>query len=169
MNCDQFKHLIPELAERDIQAIENKEVKEHFASCASCRQEFLSVQQAWNMLGDLPSVEPQPNYISRFWTRVAVEQPWYEEAWEGLKTTFARKRWVPVLVGIYALIFIGIFSLQYFKGNQGVVPEVVEINDNDLEMVENIDLAESLDIVQDLDFLEDLDVIENLESLETSA
>ncbi|MCC6758482.1 MAG: zf-HC2 domain-containing protein [Candidatus Omnitrophica bacterium] len=163
MDCQQTKQRIPEWMDSALSAEEAAAVGQHLARCSECRTEFKTYAKAWNTLKAWPEAEPDPGYVSRFWTRLSLEKPWYERLLENLRPVVTDKWFAPAFVTVAMVILVG--SMTLYNTSTVVKTESVisSLSADDIEFVENIELAENLDVIQNIDLLEDLDVIENLD------
>lgn len=170
MRCVDIKRLIPVYLDGELEPQETKAVKEHLVSCPVCQKELHALERSWKMLEEWKEIEPAPGYVSHFWTKVALQRPWYEEVGQRIAETLAglrRRRLAPVYAAVCVLLVAGIFSLRNYWQMRETQELVASLNQEELEMAKDVELAENFDVIQDMDFLEDLEVIENLESLET--
>ncbi|CAB1074415.1 hypothetical protein D1AOALGA4SA_2234 [Olavius algarvensis Delta 1 endosymbiont] len=71
MDCSESKKLIPIYLDKGLAADEHQRVQSHLDTCAECRTEARAIQSAWEMIGELDGIQPDPNFQSRFWSRVA--------------------------------------------------------------------------------------------------
>ncbi|MBI5149470.1 MAG: zf-HC2 domain-containing protein [Candidatus Omnitrophica bacterium] len=170
MRCDQAKKLIPVYLDGELGQEEARLVKGHIASCAACQKELHALERSWKMLGEWKNIDPAPGYVSRFWTKVSLERPWYEtlgqEMGEALDR-LRRRRLAPVYVMVCVLLMTSIFSLRNYWQMREAQELAASLDQEELEMAADVELAENFDIIQEMDFLEDLEVIEDLDSLET--
>lgn len=170
MRCDQARKIIPVYMDGELGREEAMLVKEHIASCAACQKERHALERSWKMLEEWKDIEPAPGYVSRFWTKVALQRPWHEEVGQRIGETLdglRRRRLVPVYAAVCVLLITGILSLRNYWQMRETQELVASLDQEELEMAQNVELAENFDVIQDMDFLEDLEVIESLEGLET--
>jgi anti-sigma factor RsiW len=79
MKCeDVSRELIPYL-DRRANSAERREVEEHLASCVACRARAEEFRKLWNVLDEVPAIEPSLGFNARVRQSVAVEpRPrWY--------------------------------------------------------------------------------------------
>jgi predicted anti-sigma-YlaC factor YlaD len=165
MNCDACKKMMLDFLPENLQNIENKEFVSHLEDCPSCRNEFQSHRQCWDLLGEVETIEPDPNYISRFWTAVSEQETWFERL-AGSWANFLRpKVLVPVLsclvLAVMASWLLGIPAQKAVED-----PLALSLNGFELEMAESLELVEHMDIIEEFDILLDFEIIEELDSLE---
>jgi len=169
MNCQRIKELIPAYMDEELQPNEMKEVREHLSVCSTCQKEFETFEKSWAMLGELDEIQPEPGFIGRFWSRLALEQSWQEKIKEVMENMFSHKQLVPVLATLCIMILVGSFAGYYYAQTQKTNRTLAKLNQNELAMVENIELAENLSLIAQLDFLEDLEIIKELDVIGPSA
>ncbi|MDP2652492.1 MAG: zf-HC2 domain-containing protein [Candidatus Omnitrophota bacterium] len=163
MNCKNVKKMIPSYLDEDLKPAEREEVKNHLPSCESCRQEVLAYEKSWNVLKQWSAVEPDPGYISRFWTQLGQEKSWLGQAADAVKSLALQVRFVPVYAAIAVLAVTAVMTLRLSVRTYQTEVVLTRLSGEDMEMVENIDLAENFEIVAEMDLWEDMDVIESLE------
>lgn len=168
MKCQDIKKLIPEYIENDLQPKQNHIVAEHLLDCQVCRHEVETMKKTWGLLTQLPGLEPNPNYISRFWTELSLrQQPWHEKALETILGYLPQRRLAPALATACLVLIMGLFAVKNYLYISKSEEALANLNQDDLEMVEFVDLAENYDIIEEIEFLEDLEIIENLDTLDT--
>lgn len=163
MDCKHTKDRIPEWMDSALSAEESAAVGQHLARCADCRKEFKLYARAWNSLKSWPEAEPDPGYVSRFWTRLSTRKSWIERLVESLRPASSDPRLAPALVVLFLALLIG--SVTLYNTSSAVKTErlISSLTADDIEFVENMELAENLDIIQNIDFFENIDIIESLE------
>jgi hypothetical protein len=163
MDCEHIKKLIPRYIENDLQPDDLKWVKDHLSDCKTCQKQAVSTQQAWHLLGEIHAIEPNPNYVSRFWTTVSTQSPWYEELIMGVKHYMADRRFVPAMVTACLFILVGTISLNIYQQNEVSQQQLAGINQEDADLQEDLELVDNLDLLEDLDIYETLVEIDDLD------
>jgi predicted anti-sigma-YlaC factor YlaD len=74
MTCEQIQEKLPAYQDGELSAENEKAIKTHLDVCEVCRKEEKLLSESWEMLGDLKSIEPSPNFEARFWARVRQEE-----------------------------------------------------------------------------------------------
>jgi predicted anti-sigma-YlaC factor YlaD len=167
MDCLEIKKLIPLYLDHKLSSADYQQVETHLQDCADCQSEARAIQQSWDLLGEIKAVEPDPNYMSRFWRSVEAQVPWYAKLYENVQAIFIQRRWVPALAGAVIIVLISaIATVQYLQKPQ-TVAVLAELDEAEMEMIANIDLAEHYEVIHELDFFSDFEIIENLNGLET--
>jgi predicted anti-sigma-YlaC factor YlaD len=167
MDCHKIKNLIPLYLDHELSAADYQQVETHLQNCTDCMSEARAIQQSWDLLGQIKAVEPDPNFMSRFWRSVDAQMPWYSKLYENVQAVFFKRRWVPALAGAVIVLLIStIATVQYLQKPQ-TVAVLAELDETEMEMIANIYLAEHYEVIHELDFFSDFEIIENLTGLET--
>lgn len=167
MDCHKIKKMIPLYLDHELSAADYQQVETHLQNCVDCQSEAQAIQQSWDLLGEIKAVEPDPNYMSRFWRSVDAQMPWYAKIYENVQAVFLQRRWAPALTGVVIVLLIStIATVQYLQKPQ-TVAVLAELDEAEIEMIANIDLAEHYEVIHELDFFSDFEIIENLNGLET--
>jgi hypothetical protein len=162
MDCLKIKNLIPGYLNRELPTKEAERIRTHLVDCARCRQECLAYEKSWDILQQWEDLEPKPGYVSRFWTQLALRQPWYVRVGSYVKEILLIRRFVPVYATAMVVFIVGIFTLRtsfiIYRDSRNFATFPSE----DIEFIESLDLTVNLDVLNDLDFLENMRVIEKL-------
>jgi len=119
MNCQEIKKLIPIYLDGELQHQESHSVREHLTGCPACQKELEAFEASWAMLGEAEDIEPQPGFVGRFWTRLALEQSWCEKVLGGLRENVRKKSLAPALVTACVVMIVGSLALRnYFQAQQ---------------------------------------------------
>lgn len=167
MNCKKVQKLIPVYLDAQLEDRKLQAVREHLKDCPHCQKELVLFEKSWDLLSKWEDVEPDPGYISRFWTRLSLERPWYEQLLLNLKEFFAMKKktlaWatVPMVIIVCVLTFSN--YLMTLKTNN----KLAAMNPQDLELLAELEFVQNFDIIENIDWLEDWEIIENLDSIES--
>ncbi len=161
MDCEDIKKLVPLLADGDSLP---EDLRAHFSECEGCRKEMAAYEKTWEMLGSWKDIEPDPGYVSRFWTRLSMKKSWYESPGLTLKSFLWERRLAPVFAVVSIVLVVGVMTWRISMRTLGNETLLTALSTEEIEFAEFIELAENLDVIQDMEFLEDLDVIENLDT-----
>ena len=74
MDCSKAKKLIPQFLDYTLPERITGRLQEHLRTCPQCRQELKLYDKSWELLKDVPQIDPAPGYISRFWTKLSLEK-----------------------------------------------------------------------------------------------
>ena len=168
MQCRRIKQLIPEYIAGGLKSDTRNQLESHLNTCRGCREETRLMEITWQMLGEVDDIQPDPNYISRFWAGAHAQKPWYENIFQQTKELVFQRRWVPALAAAGVILIVGGITLRYHARVPETETVVAAFNDVDPDMVESIDIIENLELIQDIDFYTDLEIIENLDEFEAS-
>lgn len=153
MDIKEAKSLIPSYLDKELTSAQLAQFEALLLINPDLQREVNRERQIWSALLDVKSIEPNPAYISNFWTRVTKEEKkWYQRLWVSLP------RLVPVYASLVLLVVIGAFLV--FR-SQSSITSIAQLKQDEVEMIENIEIAENLDVISDLEFWQDLDIIEN--------
>ena len=124
MDCvgveEQFSAYLED--ELDYQA--TKAFETHLANCGSCHNGFILFRESVNLLHQMPSIEPSPNFDTVLRTRLANAQmesiPWWRRALEAMRSQSA---WafsgMAMGIGICAIASIYLYQ-NSFVGNEDI-------------------------------------------------
>ena len=167
MDCHKIKKMIPLYLDHELSAADYQQVETHLQNCVDCQSEVRAIQQSWDLLGEIKRVEPDPNYMTRFWRSVDAQIPWYSKLYENVQAVFLQRRWVPALAGAFIVLLISTIATVQYLQKPHTVAVLAELDEAEMEMIANIDLAEHYEVIHELDFFSDFEIIENLNGLET--
>lgn len=128
MKCNEIKSLFPDYLTGDLDLEQSESLRNHTASCESCRTELEEITSTWTRLGVLPEEQPGPNLRENFYSMLES----YEEKIEKKKSFSLKqlfKNLLPVRPAVqwaFTLIFIvAAFTSGYFiaPGTPGQSPE----------------------------------------------
>ena len=146
MNCKRCQDELANLLFDTNTGPKSTAVAEHLASCAGCREEFLSVQKTMELLDTWKVPEPSPYFDQKMAVRLREEEArapagWLERIREQLLFNTGRQ-FRPALAGALALIlvlggggFIGVTS--FYQQQEPKVSATV----NDLQILDKNDQA----------------------------
>ena len=130
-----------------------REIEVHLESCPSCLQESKQMSRAWKLLDLAPKIEPSPDYMSRFWTKVAVQESVYERFLKGFIALLGNSRLIPIATTLSVMFIIGSTVLVH---QINLHNELNQLKPDDIEMLQHIDLAEHFETLKDLGVIRDL-------------
>ena len=168
MDCHEIKKLIPLYLDHELGEFEQQQVEAHVQNCPDCQREAREIEKSWELLGEIKAVEPDPDYLARFWQSVDAQSPWYAGIYQDVRAAFQQRRWAPALAGAVIVALISTIATVQFLQKPNDLAVLAELDETELEMVANIDLAEHYEIIHELDFFTDFDIIEILNGLGAS-
>jgi hypothetical protein len=66
-NCEQYRHLLVGLLDRELNPQETAEVNEHLVRCSECREEYERLRETSGKLETLTFEEPSDEELRRLW------------------------------------------------------------------------------------------------------
>ena len=82
MDIQKAKKLIPAFLDDALEPKELQAFREILAKSPELRKEVAAYKKTWALLDEVEDIEPDPGYISRFWTRVAQEEPAHSDNYQ---------------------------------------------------------------------------------------
>jgi anti-sigma factor RsiW len=145
MSCNNMENRILAYVDGRLKETERAEMEKHLASCAVCSVQVTEFRAVNDLLGELPMVEPSPEFDVRVRARVAAEpvkqkQSWWSWAWPAPRVAFA------ATALLAATLFVA------YRGVEVVAPPIPP-DEADAQMI------------QDLSVIEDHDTLSNFEPL----
>ena len=168
MDCQEIKKQIPIYLDQELETAKHREVETHLLGCPDCRREARAIEQSWDLLGKIEALEPDPNYIARFWRSVDAQMPWHAKIFKNVQSIFLQRRWVPALAGTVIVVLVSTLATVQYLQKPLAPAELAELDESELAMIADIDLAEHYEIIRELDFFSDFEIIENLNGFEAS-
>jgi len=159
MDINQFKKLIPHYLTNELQPKYLQSFKEFLQTDPAARQELEAFQKSWDLLVEFKAIEPDPGYMSRFWTSVS-RQPgsWHKNIGMGFKRLVPG----PVLAAACVVLIIGFFVIRDQGYIQLVHREKSQLDDNEIELVEYLGLVENYDLVTDTEFFKNVETLKKI-------
>jgi len=116
MNENQIRDLLPAYLEGELTEKDKLLVEEYLSSHPIMQEELKALRQTWEILGELPPIEPHSNFVSRFWTELSLRRSWHEKVYESLRHIMASGRWVPGMVTACILVIVGVIAIRNYQG-----------------------------------------------------
>ena len=164
MQCEEVKKLLPNFLDDELKPDEKTDIQVHLSSCEVCQKELKAYRNSWELLKQWSDLEPQPAYLSRFWTELALRTPWYTSFLRELRLRFLTPKIATVWITACLLLAVSILIAKHYWQIQEVEMVLTNLPLEEVELIENIELAENYEVIQDMDLLEDLEVLENWEN-----
>jgi len=160
---EKLKARIPDLLSGMLDENEARDLQNRISQDPQARQEFELYKLSWDRLKDWKDEEPDRGYVSRFWKRVADEEPAPQNFRERVLALWSSRQLAPIYAAVSLILVIGFYMLRSIPGSDSL-PQVAALNDEDLEFVESIDLVENLGVLEDWELLDDMEIIESLDN-----
>ena len=121
MTCEQSKELFAQALYGELDTTARKALEDHFASCASCKQEFEGMQQALSVMDKRTRTEPDEGEWNTYWQE--LRRKLEEEAHRGGQARIFRWRSASLPAWAYGiaallLVAIGIYAGRTFFTGQ---------------------------------------------------
>ena len=125
---------------------ERREVLDHLAACAGCRQRLEEYRGVWDLLGELPAVDPSPWFDARMRQRLAAEPA--PAGWRRLAAWLPQPR---LALATMALVALGLW-VATGPPRPSQTPAAVAVNEQEeFKMIKNMQVLENYDVLKDLD------------------
>lgn len=167
MECKTVIELLPAFLDDAVAADPRTEIQVHLSSCPGCQKELRAYRRSWDALKQIPVLEPDPDYVSRFWTNLSARTPWYVKAGSLVNRFILAPRLAPIWATACVLIFMSVFVTTNYRQIQEAETLLTSLPMEEVELIDNIELAENYDIIREIDILEDMDVVEQWENMES--
>jgi anti-sigma factor RsiW len=149
MKCfDASKDLIGYL-DRRANSAERREVEAHLTSCASCRARAEELREVWNVLDEVPSVEPSLGFDARLRQRIAAEP---QPRWFGWLVPQPRLAFSMAL-----LLALSVWMVKLPQETTFVRPlTATQAEQEDFSAIKDLGVLENYDVVSKFDALSEL-------------
>src|SRR5271169_3197461 len=87
MSCERMESRIIGYVDGRLKASERLEVEKHIATCAPCRLRVHEFSAVSELLGDLPLIEPSPEFDTRVHALVAAEPEPRASWWDWMRVS----------------------------------------------------------------------------------
>lgn len=91
MRCQQAQEWMSERLDGVLEPARESGLEQHLHQCAACQQEWQELQTSWDLLGQLPELEPSPLFRAQVWEKLrqqpepaTVAWPWWRRCLGGL-------------------------------------------------------------------------------------
>ncbi|EHQ29360.1 zf-HC2 domain-containing protein [Mucilaginibacter paludis] len=128
MKCEQYRDLFTNRINNELTPAENENLEQHLAGCADCAEELQTMQQMWQLMGELETPEPSAHLKVKFQAMldtykesVAEDQGWWHNLQEQLKQLWQwQPRWPMAYNLAIVLVTLGCGYLVFHdrKSNQ---------------------------------------------------
>lgn len=155
MDREQFERLLPDYLENNLAPQQEAEVRA-FLQTPEGRRLFSAYEESWALLDQWPDEEPEPGYVSRFWSRFIDERALQPEIGAVLSRFFERRLVIAsVMCVIFLVAAVTLKTTVDLRQSGRIV-----LTDEQVEFFEDMELAEHLDLLNEIDLLEEMDIIE---------
>ncbi|HEX2925431.1 MAG TPA: zf-HC2 domain-containing protein [Ruminiclostridium sp.] len=104
MNCNQSQNLMMKYFDRDLNDIEEAQLKQHLKSCSNCSEEFSNFKQIFTEIEQDPEIEPPEDFELQVMDRIEKETFMYKKPKDD--STFVYN----ILMVAVSLVFVIVFG-----------------------------------------------------------
>lgn len=144
MNCEQMSKSLVSYLDGKANARERDEVEAHLKMCTECRERAEEFRRLWNVMDEVPAVEPSFGFDARLRQRIAAEPRPKMWAWLLPSPRFAAA--VALLLGLSVFV-----SLK----QPAQSPNTMN-SEEQFQVIKNLGVLENYDVLSNFDALSDL-------------
>jgi len=146
MNCEWMESQLIAYLDGRASVRERREVDQHLAACAACRERVEGFRGVMKLLEEAPAAEPSAWFDARLRQRIAAEPP--PSFWSGMVAWLPQPR---LALATLALIAVGYWAAMAPRPN---LPAPVAMNEQEeFHMIKNMQVLENYEMLKDLDAL----------------
>jgi anti-sigma factor RsiW len=145
MKCEDVSKELIAYLDRRANSAERHNVEEHLSACSDCRTRAEELRRLWNVLDEVPMVEPSLGFDARMRARIA-EEP--------------RPRWFNWLVpqprlafSMALLLALSVWMVQRPQDNSGLA---AQSEHEQFQVIKNLDVLENYDVLSKFDALDEV-------------
>jgi anti-sigma factor RsiW len=147
MSCERISNSLISYLDGRASAEERATVEQHLASCAPCRERADEFRRLWNVMAEVPAIEPSFGFDTRLRQRVATEgRPRF---WTWLMPSPRLAAAVVALVGLSVFV-----SVQPTKRIDTASSPTN--SEEQFRMIKDLGVLENYDVLSNFDALSDL-------------
>ena len=149
MKCEEITKELVGYLDRRANSAERQHVEEHLQECAVCRSRAEEFRGVWNMLEELPVIEPSLGFDARVRERVAAEpqRHWF---WN-----FIPQPRLAFSVALLLLLSIGIAKFPQ-RNVGGPVPVAAVSETEQFQEIKDLPVLENYEVLTKFDALSEL-------------
>lgn len=113
MNCREIKRKLSAYHDKELHGSERDEIEHHLKTCAECSRAYQEMDQVWDLLSNVETIESAPYFYSRLAQRLnktARKQP-------GWNFIFAPVQRLSFSIAVVCLIIFGLVIGVYLGQN----------------------------------------------------
>lgn len=148
MKCEEVSRELIEYLNRRADSALRRDVEEHLAGCAACRKRAEELRRIWNVMDELPAVEPSFGFDARVRQRVAAQprRKWFE--------LFVPQPRLALAVGLLIALMVLVTKLPL--NNPRTTVTTTATQQEDFNAIKNLGVLENYDVVTKMDALSEL-------------
>lgn len=154
MKCKYIKGMFSEYLDDVLEPNEKKLFENHLNTCLKCKNEFEVYQRTLESLNKWKSIEPDSQYMARFWAK--VEENEQKSGIIFLSKLILNRRLVYGLavIGIIFIILSG--PLQNYLINKQLKTMLSELDEESIEMLDKYELIKNFNLVENIDYIDEM-------------
>lgn len=152
--------MLPFYMDGELSAPDRVRVESALKKDPNLRQRYAELEKVRDMLDDDPDLEPEPGYVSRFWTAASQRKSFGDKILE-MKIPGLPFRWAPASAFILTVVLIGFAVLTRPEGGKMVRTDPLEaqLEEDDTMQAMDYEIVEDWEFYQNLEFYQDIDLI----------
>jgi anti-sigma factor RsiW len=159
MKCEDVSNELIAYLDRRANSAERQEVEKHLAACGDCRTRAEEFRKLWNVLDEVPVVEPSFGFDARLRQRVAAEprRSWF--TWLVPEPRLALSMGLLIALGVWMarLPQAPRSGLGAGTGGLGTSMSAAGLSeDEQFQMIKELDVLENFDVLSKSDALAEL-------------
>ena len=108
MNCRSTQKRLPAYQDKELEPLEQEEIRSHLLSCRACREQFAGLERVWLTLEGLEQIHPDPWFYRQVVRK--IKEPRERGLLPTLQHVFRLSR-APVAVSI--ILIVGLLAGTY--------------------------------------------------------
>lgn len=145
MKCEEVSNKLVAYLDRRSHSAEREEVEAHLVECAACRSRAEEFRKLWNVLDEVPLVEPSLSFDAKVRQRIAAEP---------------RSSWLTWLVPqprlAFAMALLVALCIWMARRPQENLATVAPTEQQQFEMIKDLGVLENYEVLTKFDALSEL-------------
>lgn len=150
MKCEQVSNELIAYLDHRMDSAERREIEEHLADCASCRQRAEEFRAVANLMDEVPAIEPSLGFDARIRQRVAAEpqRKWF--------TWFVPQPRLALAAVLLIALTVWIAKLPSSNQATPAPNPTTASSEQDFNAIKDLGVLENYDVVTKMDALSEL-------------
>jgi len=150
MKCENVSKELIAYLDRRASSAERLVVEKHLAECASCHMRAEEFRKLWDVMGEMPVIEPSLSFDARVRQRVAAEP---RRGWMGW---FVPQPRLAFSIAFLLMLSVWIARMPGQPVAPGTAAPVVSAQQEDFNAIKDLGVLENYDVVTKMDALSEL-------------
>jgi anti-sigma factor RsiW len=147
MSCKRIEGKLIAFVDGRASDSDRRVVESHLKECVACQARVEGFSGVWEMLGEVPVVEPSHAFEARLRARIAAE-PQRERFWDSITTMLPSPRLA------LAVALLAVFSMWQSSRPVAVNESATPVSsDAEFRMIQDLPVLENYDVLTSLDAL----------------